>query len=226
DQYDRQWNSLWVDNFLPWDKFCASPALVDLLDDPDKSKFKSGHLKKKALVPGCGRGYDVYAFASHGYDTVGVEISETAAEEAKKWVSEQLDTNKKSVGKELGKVNIAVGDFFEDDWMSNLGVETGGAFELVYDYAFLVAMNPLSRDKWAKRMAEIITPKTGLTPCHQSLEYPLFRPPETGGPPHGIKSEDYDRLLGQDFNLLMRYKPERTHEVGKDSDMVSVWCRK
>ena len=67
---------------------------------------------------------------------------------------------------------------------------------------FLVAMNPTLRKKWAQRMAELITPGTGLLVC---LEYPLFRPAESGGPPHGINSSDYDALLRKDFEKVMHY---------------------
>lgn len=51
-------------------------------------------------------------------------------------------------------------------------------------------------------MAELITPGTGLLVC---LEYPLFRPAESGGPPHGISSSDYDLLLRGDFTKEMHY---------------------
>jgi hypothetical protein len=63
-------------------------------------------------------------------------------------------------------------------------------------------MNPTMRKKWAARMAELITPGTGLLVC---LEYPLFRPAETGGPPHGINSSDYDMLLRGNFVKEMHY---------------------
>jgi hypothetical protein len=51
-------------------------------------------------------------------------------------------------------------------------------------------------------MAQLIKPGTGLLVC---LEYPLFRPAETGGPPHGINSSDYDMLLRDDFVKEMHY---------------------
>lgn len=63
-------------------------------------------------------------------------------------------------------------------------------------------MNPTKRKDWAKRMADLITPGTGLLVC---LEYPLFRPAESGGPPHGINSSDYDSLLRGNFVKEMHY---------------------
>jgi hypothetical protein len=63
-------------------------------------------------------------------------------------------------------------------------------------------MNPTLRKQWAERMAKLIAPGTGLLVC---LEYPLFRPAESGGPPFGIKSEDYDALLGENFEKVMHF---------------------
>lgn len=38
----------------------------------------------KALVPGCGKGYDVLLLSAFGYDATGLEISSKALEEARK----------------------------------------------------------------------------------------------------------------------------------------------
>ncbi|KAI5790911.1 S-adenosyl-L-methionine-dependent methyltransferase [Pyronema domesticum] len=208
-------------SFLPWDKLCASPALVDLMAQKETLPIFQAHSSatpKRALVPGCDRGYDALLFAQHGYETVGVEISGSAVREAKKWTGQQIAAGQKT----LSPMGFILADFFEDEWLKVLGIGKE-QFDLVYDYAFLVAMNPTMRKKWAKRMADHITPGSGLLVC---LEYPLFRPPESGGPPHGITSSDYDALLRENFEKEMHYMPKRTHKVGEGSDMVSVWRRK
>jgi hypothetical protein len=71
-------------------------------------------------------------------------------------------------------------------------------------------------------MAQLLAKGEGLL---VALEYPLFRPVETGGPPHGITSRTYDDLFGDKFEKMLHYSPERTHKVGEGSDMVSVWRR-
>jgi hypothetical protein len=38
-------------SFLPWDKLCASPALVDLMDDPEKKGVFGHQPGRRALVP-------------------------------------------------------------------------------------------------------------------------------------------------------------------------------
>jgi len=85
---------------------------------------------------------------------------------------------------------------------------------------FLVALNPALRTKVAARMRQLLAQRQGVL---IALEYPRFRPVETGGPPHGIKSEDYDRLFGGEFSKALHFMPKRTHKVGEGSDMVSVW---
>ena len=81
------------------------------------------------------------------------------------------------------------------------------------------------------------------------LEFPTFRPPNTGGPPHGLKPETYLGHLSHPgekvpynedgypekstyaegntssgaLRRIAHWQPERTHEVGKGTDYVSVW---
>lgn len=47
--------------------------------------------RKKALIPGCGRGYDVLLFASHGYDAYGLDVSQTAVNACQELDKEQGD---------------------------------------------------------------------------------------------------------------------------------------
>jgi len=229
ESHDQKWSDLWNGGeFLPWDKGCASPALVDLLAAKDTHTFFVSHDKKygqkTALVPGCGRGYDVLLLAQHGYHAIGVDISAKAIDDAKEWVGAELE-KLKSAGQPLptGKIDLIAGDFFKNDWCEALGVNGIGGFDVIYDYAFLVALNPSLRTKVAARMAELLHEGDGLL---VALEYPLFRPKDTGGPPHGITSKDYDELFGEQFDKMLHYMPERTHKVGEGSDMVSVWKRK
>lgn len=72
-------------------------------------------------------------------------------------------------------------------------------------------------------MAKLVAPKHGLLVC---LEFPLYKAPETGGPPWGLTSRIYDELLGDAFEKVLHYQPERTHTIGMGSDWLSVWRRK
>lgn len=139
-EHGKGWDKLWKEgDFLPWDKGTPNPALVDLLNDrrdvigsPLIGEGDSRR-RKRALVPGCGRGYDVLLLASWGYDAYGLEISESAVrrcEEEKRVNGEKYSVRDETVG--CGEAKFIVGDFFADDWLKD--VDGSGTFELIYDY--------------------------------------------------------------------------------------------
>lgn len=53
---------------------------------------------------------------------------------------------------------------------------------------FFCALPPSARPKWAARVSSLLDPQTGRLIC---LEWPLHKPPKTGGPPWGVTSQVY-----------------------------------
>ncbi|KAF2215926.1 hypothetical protein CERZMDRAFT_94314 [Cercospora zeae-maydis SCOH1-5] len=241
------WDELWKQQVTPWDRAGPSHALADAVTaNPDilGPPIKSGSgRRRRALVPGCGRGYDVLLLASLGYDAYGVDGSSTAIDAARRLQTEVgSSATYRALETEFGRgrETFVLGDFFQDDFLEATG---GGSFDLIFDYTFLCALPPPLRPSWARRMSELLAP-AGLLIC---LEWPLHKPASEGGPPHGLSAELYESLLyrpGQDVlydesgkviaheaadrsdNALVcvkRYRPQRTHEAGKDSDYVSLW---
>lgn len=139
--HGKKWDELWEEGFIPWDKGSPSPALIDLLSDRDDLfPIKKG--RKKALVPGCGKGYDVLLLSAWGYDAYGLELSSKALESAKavekeKTRSGEYETKK---GVERGDVRWLSGDFFENDFLSQVG-EGAETFDLIYDYTVCSTMS-------------------------------------------------------------------------------------
>jgi SAM-dependent methyltransferase len=139
--HTERWSTLWdKGDFLPFDRGLPNPALEDMLKDQREmlgSCFRDDchgeRRRKKALVPGCGRGYDVLLLASFGYDAYGLEVSETAV---KRCVEEQKANGHKYPPREGsaggGRICFLHGDFFSDDWIK--GVEGRGVFDIIYDY--------------------------------------------------------------------------------------------
>lgn len=134
----ERWAKLWdAGNFLPWDRGGPNPALVDLLDqrrdligDCFVNEGAGEKRRKKALVPGCGRGYDVLLLASYGYDAYGLEVSTKAVErclEEEKVNGHKYPVKDKSLG--ACKTTFLTGDFFDEKWSNGVG-----SFELIYDY--------------------------------------------------------------------------------------------
>ena len=140
-EHPDRWSKLWdAGDFLPWDRGLPQPALVDLLSDrhdlvgdwyvEDGSGRKR---RKKALVPGCGRGYDVLLLASFGYDAYGLEVSESAI---KRCNEEQANSPHKYPVKNeaagAGSAKFLNGNFFDETWLKD--VDGQGKFELMFDY--------------------------------------------------------------------------------------------
>ena len=159
-KHQNKWSDLWDQgDYLPWDRGIPNPALLDTLtlrQDLLGTCFVEDDFgnkrRKRALVPGCGKGYDVLLLASFGYvepnfspimmqlfslisskDAFGLEVSETAV----KRCYEEQDTNglKYPVRDEIsgaGAVKFMHGDFFGTDWTIN--IEGDGKVDLIYDY--------------------------------------------------------------------------------------------
>ena len=134
-EHGKQWDALWKEGFLPWDKGSPSPALVDLLTErQDLFPSISFGGRRKALVPGCGKGYDVLLLSAFGYDAYGLEISNNALAEARKVEKEMAGKGvyEPREGLESGKITWLSGDFFEDEFLKD--VDGDGKFDLFYDY--------------------------------------------------------------------------------------------
>lgn len=145
--YVDGWAALWDkgDN-LPWDRGFPNPALEDALvqrratiGGPIVQDAQGKTYRRKALVPGCGRGVDVLLLASFGFDAYGLEYSATAVEACKKEESENHSwyrVRDHSAGQ--GKVTFVQGDFFDDGWLQKIGVPLNG-FDIIYDYTVRTA---------------------------------------------------------------------------------------
>ncbi|KAK5168209.1 uncharacterized protein LTR77_006778 [Saxophila tyrrhenica] len=251
------WDYMWQKEVTPWDRKRPTPALVDALAQkgeffasPLKSGGDGGKMRKKAFVPGCGRGYDVLLFASYGFDAYGLDVSATAIKAAEELLREQdkeqiFPVQHVQAGR--GEPKFIEADFFKDDFLSEIGVsKSDGPFDLIYDYTFLCALPPSMRPRWAARMSELLSP-TGTLVC---MEFPLGKDPNLGGPPHGLTHDLYEQLFAKPGNevrynisghvcadrsgettesALVRvetWSPERCFEGQEKSTTVSLWRHK
>ncbi|KAL1966767.1 hypothetical protein VTN77DRAFT_3964 [Rasamsonia byssochlamydoides] len=264
DNYLEGWASLWKNKGAEppsWDRGFPNPALEDtlvhgraLLGGPLMEEEGSGEKKrKKALVPGCGSGFDVFLLASFGYDAYGLDYSDVAVEicrqeEAK--AADKYPVRDPAIGR--GKMTFVQGDFFSDDWLDKLGLQRN-SFDLIYDYTFFCALPPSLRPKWALRHTQLLSPSPiGNLIC---VEFPTNKDPLSEGPPYAAPPAAYMEHLshpGEEIpydskgnvkleplretsylglERVSHWQPERTHEVGKNEkgevqDWVSVWRRR
>jgi methyl halide transferase len=139
--HPSKWDEFWKENYTPWDRETPNPALIDTLEkhrdifgNPLSKDDGDGQKRKRALVPGCGKGYDVLLFAGFGYDALGLEVSETAKGFCERMKKERLGSGiysarDNAVG--MGEARFELANFFEKDWK---GGESEGEWDVIYDY--------------------------------------------------------------------------------------------
>ncbi|XP_019056498.1 PREDICTED: probable thiol methyltransferase 2 [Tarenaya hassleriana] len=159
------WEKTWEAGNTPWDLGEATPIVVHLSE--------TGSLPKgRALVPGCGSGYDVVAMACPDRHVVGLDLSKTSIERSKKMFSSMPNSK---------YFSFLAEDFFT--W------KPPEQFDLIFDYTFLTAFPPEMRPSWAKRVEQLLKPGGELI----TLMFPLDD--RDGGPPYSISVSDYKKIL-------------------------------
>jgi len=198
---NKGWVDAWQDGLVPWDHGKIQPPLQELFED--KSINFDIPRSGRALVPGCGRGYDAIYLASLGYDTLGLDLSPKAVASAEQWKGLQQPQPK--------SVSFIVGDFFKFD---------GGLFDLVYDWTFFCAFPPEMRPAWGKRMTELVKPGGHLI----ALAYPIDGDRQ-GGPAYSVSVEAYDESLGLGWTKVLECVPTKMSEGHEGREKVVVWKR-
>jgi methyl halide transferase len=196
---NSRWDDIWNAGLVIGERFdvgTPSPALLQLID---KGEIPNG----RALVPGCGRGYDVFALASPQRYCLGLDMAEKAIESALNFM--------KSIPPDMqppeGQADFKVGSFFD------LSEEAQDKYDFIYDYTFLCALDPAIRADWAEKMAALTKPGGELL----TLIFPISETKE-GGPPFRVSLKLMKDLLepvGFEPFRLEVLPPELCHE-GRD----------
>ena len=118
------WDERYRGAITPWDAGRVPPRLTRWLQQ------RAGG--SRVLVPGCGSGYEVRAFAEHGDDVLGIDFSDAALERAA------------GLGARVRKA-----DFFALDERP---------FDIVYERTFLCALPRRRWPEWAARIPVLVRP--------------------------------------------------------------------
>ena len=151
------WDARYRDGVTPWDAAGVPPSLAAFLPSIPASRV---------LIPGCGSGYEVRAFAERGHDVLAIEFSDAAIEAAQRALGPLADRVRKA-------------DFFAFDAVP---------FDLVYERAFLCALPRRLWRQWARRVAELLRPGGALAGF-------FYLDDNERGPPFGILREQLEELL-------------------------------
>lgn len=198
----KTWNTAWQAKITPWDGGDFQPPLRDVIESGEIAFPRAG----RALVPGCGAGYDVIYIASTlGLDTLGLDVADTALEIASKHLASKETPP-------AGKVKFEQGDFFN--------FKLSEPLDLVYDYTFFVAIPPSLRPDWGRQMTSLLKPGGYLI----TLVFPI-EPYHPGGPPHFVRVEHYTEVLGENFVKVLDKVPAVSMETHVGHERIVVWQR-
>lgn len=191
----NSWDQCWVEDVTPWDLGKVTPIVVDLVERKDLPVGR-------ALVPGCGSGYDVVALASHARHVIGLDISATAVDRARKILA----------GTKSSDVEFLCADFFN--------YTPGAPFDLILDYTFFCALEPSLRPRWGSKIAEFLACEGELI----TIMFPMDN--FDGGPPYAVSLDAYEKVLHPQ-GLRCTFFQENVLAVGKRKgrEFLGRWRR-
>jgi len=201
-----RWAQIWDNGLAPGQAFDAkvsSPLLVKYIAE---GKVPEG----RALVPGCGRGYDVTVLSTPTRAVLGLDIAEKAVQAARERMAALPES-------ECYKQNavFSTSSFFGLDAQPvPLPLdESSTQFDFIYDYTFLCALDPSVRGEWAAQMGKLVKPGGELL----TLVFPI-RVDDGHGPPFAVSLDLLKDLLlpvGFECLELELLPPELCHK-GRD----------
>ncbi len=183
------WDTRFRAGVTPWDAGGVPPLLATYL---------AGKTKRRVLVPGCGTGYEIRAFAEHGHDVLGIDFSEAALEAARRF---------------LGPLarHVKQADFFA----------LPGQYDLVYERAFLCALPRSLWRRWAEKMQALVVPGGELAGF-------FYFDDNQRGPPFGASPPALRALLEAGFvsDEDRPVPPGQSLAVFQGKERWQVWRRK
>jgi SAM-dependent methyltransferase len=184
------WEGLYQKGETGWDKGEASPGLVDFLAArPDLPK-------RKVLVPGCGMGHDVRAWAQHAFKVTGMDIAPSAI----------LTSTEKTLSAGL-RADFRLGDFLRD--------EPSASFDYIFEHTLFCAIQPEERDLYVNALRRWLKPD-GL---YVAVFYII---PDRDGPPFGSTREEIRARFDPFFELVEHWVP-RSYPNRTGLEWMTLW---
>src|SRR5260221_1497845 len=152
---------------------------------------------QRVLIPGCGSGYEVRAFAEAGLETLAIDFAPAAVERAQRT---------------LGPIAhlVRLEDFFEFDF--------DRPFDLVYERAFLCSLPRPLRARYVQRVLELLGPQGRIA------GFFFFEDGERG-PPFGLKSGELEALLGKHCDRTADAPVTDSIPIFAGKERWQVWTR-
>jgi SAM-dependent methyltransferase len=184
------WESRYRAGKTPWDFQGVPRALIAYL-----KIAKPG----RVLIPGCGSGYEIRAFAERGWDVLAVDFSEAAVERARAALGE------------LGE-RVLLADFFKQDF-------GGSQFDLIYERTFLCSLPPEKWSDYVRRVTDL------LLPAGRLAGFFLYGQ-EKEPPPFPLSIEAAHRIFGEGFTQIADEPVADSLPLFAGRERWQVWERK
>jgi SAM-dependent methyltransferase len=176
-----------------WDKGAPAPGLVDFL------AAHAGPDRGSVLVPGCGYGHDVRAWARARYRSVGYDIAPSAIRGC-----EALSPTGEPTAE------YRVGDFLND--------EPFVRFDWIFEHTFFCAIQPAERLVYADAVTR------WLCPGGNYLAVNYVNPEHPDGPPFPVSRDELLRRFTPEFDLVSEWVPRSyPNRTGRE---LMLWWRK
>lgn len=166
----------------------------------------------RALVPGCGSGYDVLALAGAGRQALGLDLAPTAIL--------RFRALRDAAGMDAEAAEAVAADYFE--------FQPEQPFDLIWDYTFLCAIPPALREAWARRAHALLRPGGELI----TLIFPVLAPPgelpagSIEGPPFALDPYAVRSLLTPWFEQIALGPAEHSHPARAGREWLGRWRRR
>lgn len=190
---DTDWETRYRTGDMPWEKGEPSPGLVDFLSSHPSLP------KGRVLVPGCGTGHDVLAWAKAGFDALGFDIAPSAVRLA-------------GERSQLAGLNARFeqGDFLEDT--------PGQPFDWLFEHTLYCAIDPSQRDAYARSVPRWLKPGGHFLAIHYLI-------PDRDGPPFGTTREEVIQRFSPRFDLVREWVP-RSYPNRTGLELMLWWTLK
>jgi SAM-dependent methyltransferase len=163
------WQKRYEQGQTGWDSGAPEAPLLQL--------FHDGHLPVgKMLVPGCGNGWEVTAFAALGFDVTGLDFA-----------AEPLANLRARAAAEGLSPTLVQADLFD------LPADLDGQFDVVLELACYCAIAPEQREAYAAVVDRLLKPGGRLV----GLFY--ANPGKVGGPPFTATVEELEQRFAPYF---------------------------
>jgi SAM-dependent methyltransferase len=190
---DNEWEARYQSGDMPWEKGEPSPGLVDFLSAHNDLP------RGTVLVPGCGTGHDVRAWAQAGFDVTGFDLAPSAIRLAQE----------RTAAAGLS-AQFKLGNFLDDPPTQQ--------FDWIFEHTLYCAIDPRRRDDYIRAVLRWLKPGGQFLAVHYMIR-------DADGPPFGCAQQELIERFSPHFELRQGWVP-RSYPNRAGLELMLWWRRR